>query len=225
MNIDWPIALGVFLLMVSWAFVFYTDLFAAGEVAVPDALEVIADRVMENLSVRIASVPIRANISNVTLTNKVLTFTFQWPYGKNATKVFKDGVQQSCNITGDTLYWQSTLARGVNYFTMTFADQNVSQVCTGGFTVVNQTQVIPFAVEEGSGLSYARIKAMNATAYADYKAQLDLNRDFNVTITNDTGTVVSYGQPPPRQSDVFSKKILSVLEETGGNITIRFLTW
>ena len=66
---------------------------------------------------------------------------------------------------------------------------------------------------------------MNSTNYSIFKSYLGLDRDFNITIENSSATVISYGSQPPRQTDVFAKRVLGAMEETGENVTITFLTW
>lgn len=225
MNIDWVVAIGLFLLFVLWGFAFYGQLFTVEQEDVGEALELISEKVLDNLTVTIHSVPLKANVSNVSETDKVLFFEFRWAFGKNTTQILKGGNNQSCNITGNTIYWQSGLEANVNYFTMRYSEQEVPLRCTGGFSVVNETQVVPFAIEEQEQISLARINNMNDTNYSVFKNQLGITRDFNITISNATSTLVSYGILPPRQSNVFSKRVLGKLEETEENITIRFLTW
>ena len=223
-NVDWIVAIGLFLVFIVWSFSYYAQLFAV-EGDVVEAMELISERVLANLTVKVHSIPFIANISNVSVSNAVLYFEYRWPFGKNTTKMVKDGSSQTCNITGNVIYWRSNLAANNNYFTMKYSDQNANLSCSGGFTVVNETQVIPFAVEEGSQISRARINGMNATNYSDFKAFLGLTRDFNITIENATQTILSYGLQPPEGTDVFSKSILGRLEDTEENVTIRFLAW
>lgn len=224
MDVDWAIALGIFLIFISWAFVFYTQVFTIGEATAESALDAIADKLMDNLSVGVEVIPVVFTADDAD-SDKVLYFEYRWPFGKNTTKVFMDGTSQSCNITGDTLYWQSSVSAEKNYFSVQYADQAANLSCTGGFSVVNETQVIPFSAETTSKISLAHINAMNATAYDTFRDQLDIERDFNITIENASGSVVSYGLQPPLFSNVFSKLLLRDLEETNGNVTIRILTW
>lgn len=229
MNIDWAVAIGVFLIFAVGAFAFYSQLFAGERETVAEAMEIISEKVMDNLTVRVHSIPVNVNVSNESVSNKVLYFEYRWPFGKNSTKIVLAGVNQSCNITGNTIYWRSSLNAFVNYFRMRYSEQDTGPYCTGGFSVVNETQVIPFAAEEGERVSLARISGMNATNYSVFKAALGIGRDFNITIQNVTAgesvTLLSYGLQPPKATDVFAKTILGRLEETGTNITVRFLTW
>jgi hypothetical protein len=224
-NIDWVVAMGVFLVFTVWAFAFYSQVFSAEGESVSEALDLISDKIVENLTVRVHYVPVIANVSNISLSSKVLYFEYRWPFGKNTTKILKDGVSQTCNITGNRIYWQSSLAAFRNYFTMKYSEQEANLSCTGGFSVVNETQVIPFAAEEGEEISRARINSMGETSYSVFKSNLGISRDFNVTIENSSATLLSYGLPPPRATDVFSKAVRRQLEETGENITLRFLVW
>lgn len=224
MNIDWAVAIAAFLLFVVWAMAFFANMVTVDEESPIEALEFISEKVIENLTVKVHSMPVKVNYSNESASNVVLYFEYRWPFGKETTKVYKDGVSQTCNITGNRLYWQSDLDAFVNHFTVKYSEQDASLFCTGGFTVVNETQVIPFVAEEGEEISLASIINMNATNYSVFKSRLEITRDFNITIEN-ASTVVSYGLQPPKATDTFSKGITSTLEETDGNITIRLLTW
>jgi len=224
MNLDWAIAIGVFLIFVTWSFVFYTQTFEIGEATAKEALEQISDKVLDNLTIEVYSMPVMFNAPEDD-PNVVLFFEYRWPFGKNTTKVFSGSSSQTCNITDNTIYWQSSVSAGNNYFTVKFSEQKADLFCTGGFSVVNETQVIPFSTEKQFRISLARVLNMNATNYSVFKSEQVINRDFNITIENASGTVISYGLPPPPISNVFSKRILGIMEETGGNLTIRVLTW
>lgn len=225
MNIDWIVAIGIFLTFTVWAFTFYGQLFTVEQQSVGDVLEIMAEKVMENLTVKVHSIPVNVNYSNVSVSNAILYFEYRWPFGENSTKVYLGSSSKTCNISNNRVYWQSDLGAYVNSFRMKYSEQKANLSCTGGFTVVNETQVIPLAIEETKQVSNARISEMNATNYSVFKAFLGINRDFNITIENASVTLLSYGLMPPRATDVFSQKMSSKLEETEENITIRFLTW
>jgi len=225
MNIDWTVAFGVFLVFVIWAFAFYGQLFVAEEDSLASAMEKISDSLLDNLTVSVHSMPIKVNYSNVSVSNAVLYFEYRWPFGKNTTKIYKGSDSQTCNITGNKVYWQSDMDAFLNYFRMEYSEQKANLSCTGGFSVVNETQVVPFAAEEQEKISLAKINEMNATNYSSFKSILGILRDFNITIKNSSATIMSYGLPPPGVSNVFSKKVMRRLEDRDENITIVFLTW
>ena len=108
---------------------------------------------------------------------------------------------------------------------MKYSEQDVALRCKGDFAIVNETPVIPFAIEEKEEISWARVSGMNDTNYSVFKARLGIIRDFNITIENSSSVKLSYGLNSPRATDTFSKKLLRNLEETGEQITIRILTW
>ena len=225
MNIDSVVAMMVFILFVIWAFAFYSQLFFVETENLDGALEGITERILDNLSVTVHVVPVLVNISNVTVSNAVLYTDYIWPFGKNTTTVSYRGVSQSCNITGSTLYWQSDLEALMNEMFFTYSDQDTSLVCTGGFTVVNETQVIPLAAQVEEQIARTQLNGMNATNYSVFKNQLGISRDFNITIENTTHTLLSYGLQPPRVTTVLAKQLFRNMEDTKENITIRILTW
>lgn len=225
MEIDWVVAIGVFLIFVAWGFAFYFQITSVRPESPGAALETVSERVLGNISVRVHSVPIIANVSNVSVSGKVLFFEYRWPFGKNSSKIYKGSIPQICNITNNTVYWRSDIVAWNNRFRLAYSEQNASLNCTGGFEVVNESRAVPFSIEESSRISRARLSGMNRTNYSVFKSFLGISRDFNITIENSSATVLSYGLQPPRQTDVFAKRILGIMEETGENLTITFLTW
>ena len=225
MNLDWIVAIGVFLLFVVWAFASYNQLFVIQQESPGEALEIISEKVLENLTVPVHTIPLKVNHSNVSIRDAVMWFEYRWPFGLNTTKIYKGISSKSCNITGNKVYWKSDLDAEANYFRMKYSAQAANLSCTGGFSVVNEIQVVLFAVEEREDISRARMNHMNNTNYSVFRDRLGIARDFNVTIQNGSTVLVSYGLPPPGFGDVFSKSFLRRLEETDENITIRFLTW
>lgn len=224
MNLDWVIAMGVFLAFAAWAFALYADLVAVDPQPPEAALELVADRVLDNLTVLVHELPVNVNYSNASASGVVLYVDYRWPFGKNGTRVLKSGSAQDCNLTGDRLVWRSDLTPDVNSFVIRYADRGASLACTGTFAVVNETQAFPFAVQQSMALSHARMIDLARVNLSLFKAQNRLERDFNITIENGS-VLLSYGLPPPPAGDVFARTRHSRVEETGGNATVRILVW
>ncbi|MBI4182263.1 MAG: exosortase/archaeosortase family protein [Candidatus Aenigmarchaeota archaeon] len=222
-GIDFAVAIGVFLLFVTWAFVLYQESVPIAEETAREALDQIADLVLDNLTVDTRSLPARFGYANSTTV--VLYLDYRWPFGQNTTAVLFKGSSQACNITDNRLYWQSVVSPGDNYFTVTFSEQGGNLRCAGGFSTAGAQPATGYAAERGEAVSLDRILHLNATNYTAFRSRLGITRNFNLTISNSSGTVLSYGLRPPPASDVFARTLLHELEETGGNLTLRVLVW
>lgn len=221
MNIDWIIAIGLFIVFVAWSFVFYLGSFSFA----PDVMggvEGISSRVIGSLCIDVYENPIvHDSASNGSV---VLYADFSWPqYAKNSTNVFSGSQPLPCIISGDRIYWQADLVEGRNSFDIRYHTENVSLQCDSSFPLANATQVIPWVSGKSRAISQSRISDMLAMDFSELSAGLGISQDFRVEIDKD-GMTTAYGKLPPLGYDVYVKETQSQTESRE-QITIRVLTW
>lgn len=231
MNIDWAVAIGIFLVFVVWAFTFYANVFTEGQESVITTLDSVSTKVIDNLSIRMHTVPFNFEYGGGPTTVNIY-FTYAWPFGRNTTEVFSGSGKQfeECYLQdNDNLTIQLYLSTGTSYYELVYSDRNetvprCSEDVSGGNESHSENITI-FATEERTVLSLSAIQNLSAVNYTVLKQRLGISRDFNITITNATTTFLDYGRTPPALRDVFGKTVLTQLEETRGNVTVRFLSW
>jgi hypothetical protein len=221
MNFDWIIAIALFLVFVSWSFVYYMGAFSF----TPDTgsgVEGISGKVIGFLETDSYDVPVE--FSSPGSGSRVLYLDFSWPaYSKNSTRIFSGDQPLPCMISGDRVYWQADLSAGSNIFTMRYCTENTTPQCSSLFPPVNATQAMPWAAEKGSAISQARTDQMLATNFYVFRQALGINSDFRVELESG-GIVTAYGPAPPLGYDVYVKETPHVTEDREA-VTVRVLTW
>lgn len=224
MQIDWIIAITVFLVFTAWAFSYYSTLFPKISEPLESAVFLIQDKLLDWLEIDVYKVPIRFSSTNST-TSSVLYFDFLWPTGtKNSTTILKDSTQLLCEISDNRIYWQDDLDEGVNYFSMEFANVSTTLNCTANLnkSIVNQTT--PWAEEKKQLISQSKINEMQATSYDDFKDSLGITMDFRIEIETNTSTT-SYGKTIPSDRNVWVVVTSNKIWESGKIANVSIAVW
>ncbi|NIP40942.1 MAG: hypothetical protein GTN39_05500 [Candidatus Aenigmarchaeota archaeon] len=223
MEIDWIVGIMVFLIFVGWSFSYYTALFPEREGMLKPVIEIDREKIIDFLSTDVYRVPVKLNSSGGN--NVVLNASDVWYEGtRNSTKVLKDGVSLPCMIVGDYLYWLANLSFGWNYFDIEFSEINTSLNCDSSFSLDNVTKVIPWTIERRKLVSLSKISNMTNTSYENFRDDLDIEEDFNVTLEWD-GSLETYGKTIPRARDVYAGGYKGLLWENSEGINISIWVW
>ncbi len=223
MDVDWIVAIMVFVVFAIWSFSYYFTLFPADVGILKPAADVDTGRIMGFLSSSLYTVPVKVSSSGEN--NSVLYASSVWYYGtKNSTRVLGNGVSLDCRIIGDNLYWLANLSSGDNYFYIEFSDVNSPLNCSSTFPIVNETHVTPWTIEKKTLVSLSKINNMTNTSYDDFKERLGLAEDFNISMEWD-GSSETYGLPIPKHRNIYSRKHMNVLLENMKKINITVRVW
>lgn len=222
MDIDWVLAVTVFLFFVIWSFAFYISIFQFDQDYLEIAGDITRNVVMGSLSIDSFSVPVIYDSGGDT-NNSVLHSGFIWYEGnQTSTKAWKGNQSLQCRIIGNNTYWLTNLTAGENYFRIEFAESD-SIGCNDVFSVAGSVQTTPGAMERKAMLSQSKIDSMNSTTYSVYKQSLGLEGDFGVEI--DGTSPIVYGKTPPMVADVFAQTFQRVIFETGEEVNVTFIVW
>ncbi len=223
MDIDWVVAIMVFIIFVGWSFSYYFTLFPESGGIPGSVVDADKERIIGFLSTDVYRVPVKVDSGGEN--NIVLNASGVWYQGeKNSTRVVKDAVSLACRIIGDDLYWLSNLSSGSNYFHIEFSGIDTSLNCDSTFSLENSTQVVPWALERKEMISLSRINNMTNTSYEDLKGDLGVEEDFNVYLEWG-GTEETYGKTTPRGRDVHARKLESVIWENSEDINVSIRIW
>lgn len=223
MDIDWIVAIVVFLVFVGWAFSYYFTLFPENRDALKPVVEIDRDKIMDFLQTDVYTLPVKLNSS--TVDNAVLKASGFWYHGtKNSTKVFQGSVSLPCMIIGDDLYWVANLSSGWNYFGIEFSGVETNLNCNSTFSLVNVTQTVPWTIERKEMISLSKINNMTNTSYEKFKKNLGIEEDFSLSLKWD-GSEVNYGRKIPEVRNVYAKKYESLMWENSKPINISMRVW
>jgi hypothetical protein len=225
-TIDGVVAIILFIVFVSWSFVYFSQVFSSGtSFPMDEAVDSISGYVSSYLTLDSFEVPVSHSASGPQ-SNAVFYFDYIWPSegAKNSTKVYNSsGAQLACNITGNRLYWQSDASAGENYFKISFSDKNVTMNCSGGVLGSPVNQTIPWSAVSKTRVSQEKVSDMTGTSYASFKNSLGIDRDFRVEV-NISDAVTVYGLPLPNASSVYAKTTRHATEG-GQQAELTVLVW
>lgn len=224
MNVDWMVAIVIFIFFAAWSFSYYAGFFKVEQESFEYFGDMVKDKIVDFLSLDIYEVPIKFNSTNST-NDTILYLEFVWPEGtKNSTRVFLDEQTLPCRITNDVIYWQANLTEGFNYFTIEFANKNESVQCSSPFSIVNENKTIPWAMEKRVLISQSKIDEMMNTNYEKFRENMGINENFRIEIENST-SVMSYGKSIPSGREVYVPTFKSRIWESGENVNISIAIW
>lgn len=205
MDLDWAIAILVFLVFVTWGFSFYFSLFQEGSSQVlSTAADTVRDDILDYLRVETYKIPVRFE-SGSSYANAVLKFNYDWPFGKNTTRVYSGASSLDCQFSGDILYWETNLSAGDNYFHIKLANLSETLNCDSSFNTSGSNETTPWVMEEGKRFSQSRIDKMTNTSYGRFRKRLGIKRNFRIEL-NQTGNLTTYGPALPKASPVESRE-------------------
>jgi hypothetical protein len=223
MDIDWIVAIMVFLIFVGWSFSYYITLFPEGRGFLKTAADTDKERIIDFLSTDVYSVPVKVDSGGGS--NIVLKAKGVWYYGaKNSTRVVKDSVSLQCRIVGDDLYWLANLSSGWNYFHIEFSEIDSGLECDSSFSLVNVTQTVPWTLEKREMISLSRINEMTNSSYEDFKVEVGVEEDFSVSLEWE-GTKETYGKSLPVASDVYVRTYEGLVWENSKGINVSIRIW
>ena len=224
MEIDWIIAVGLFLVFVTWAFGYYSSLFAVKQEPLKTIAASIGDRVVDFLSFQVETVPIKYN-SLTDEPRKVLYIEHKWPFGKNTTRLFSDSSEElTCYIENSTMFFEAVLSAGDNFFEMVYKDEGTGLNCNDQFNRENESQATPLVGKRQLLVSQARINQMGNMSYEEFKDGLNIGRDFRVELETMPENI-TFGLAPPPFTNVFVRETLSMIQDSEEGVKIRVLVW
>jgi hypothetical protein len=220
MNVDWAVAIGVFVVFVSWSLVYYTGFFT-GEADISRGLDSLAGRVVEYLEVAEYSMPVRYD-SPESGQGVLYAELFLPGVGESQLRVLDDGGELECMLSGDRLYWRADLETGENMFEIAYSDLDTGG-CGGSFGTMGSNQTFPLSAVGVMKLSRTRLIEMQATPYQEFRESLGIGNDIRLVWNG--ALQGSYGPEPPGNRDVFVRESSRPLLELSGTVDMRILVW
>lgn len=222
MNVDWAIAVSVFLIFVGIGMAYYWGLFETDSNSIGLSLDTVNKKILDFLAVDSWKVPVRYNSPSPGLA--VLYFDFSWPQGtKNSTRVLDSGLPLSCMLQGDRLYFQADVEQGDNDFLMTFANMSEPPACNSILETANSNASLPLASERSVSFSQSRIDQLLGMDYNQFRQSLGITRNMRIEI--DSGITSTFGPQPPQYTNTYVRQTYSQIMETAQPVTVRVMVW
>jgi hypothetical protein len=220
MNVDWAVAIGVFVLFVGWSFIYYTGFFVE-RIDISQGLDSLSEKVLETLEGAEYRMPVR--YSSPRAGQGVLYADLFLPgFQESQFKVLGDGLEQECMLSGDRLYWEDGLDLGENNFDIVYSDLDING-CDGSFSVAGANQTFPLSAVKNVKVSQLRLSELQAMRYEIFQQSMGIQN--NVRVEWDGDLQGSFGPIPPGNRDVFVKETSRPLLEVTGTVNIRVFAW
>ena len=220
MNMDWAVALAVFVMVVGWSFVYYTGFFTE-RTDIAEGLGSLADRVAGSLEAAEYSIPVRYDSpeagEGVLYADLLLDGV-----DEGQVRVMDSGSELECMLSGNRLYWRAGLEEGDNDFEITYADVDVNG-CGDSIDTAGANQTFPLSAVRSMKLSQARLQEMQATGYQKFRESLGIRNGIRIEWSG--GLQGSYGPEAPGNRDVFVRELSRPILEFPGTVDLRVLAW
>jgi hypothetical protein len=222
MNVDWVVAMGVFIAFVSWSFVYYFGIFADVPSVAGD-LDSINEKITDFLTESVWTLPVVYDSS--TAETGILYLDNSWPNGtKESIIVMSGGESLNCMLSDDRLYWEADLVAGENIFSVLYADLEVPARCDSTLEPSGANQTISMVAETREMVSESRIVDMITMSPVHFALLMGINRDFRVEWEMG-GESYKYGQDVPRDINVYVKETVKDVMEGSGPVSMRVVSW
>ncbi len=222
MNVDWVVAIGVFIAFVSWSFVYYFGIFADVSSVAGD-MDSINEKIAGFLTEKVWVLPVVYDSS--TEGTGILYLDNSWPNGtRESVIVMSGGESLGCMFSDDRLYWEADLVAGDNEFSVLYADLEVPMRCDGTLETSEANQTIPMVAETREMVSESRIVDMITMSPVHFALLLGINRDFRVEWEMGGGSYY-YGQDVPRDINVYVRETVKDVMEGSGPVSMRVISW
>ena len=216
------LGLVIFIIFITWSLSFYIALIPETNESEMKAAEITKEKIINYLTSDVFKVPVIFNSGSSGLT--VLHADNLWYSGnKTTTRVFFEGIEQECIISGDTLFWQSDVSAGQNIFEIKFSENNEPQNCSGNFSVVNSTLAVPGVIEISDRVSNYSVQDMLNTSYEEFTQSLRISENFYLSLRS-APLNVTYGNNVSRAENIFPIKYENAFWD-GEPVTIMISVW
>jgi hypothetical protein len=236
MNVDWIVALIIFLMFVGWAFAYYSVFSAGYMTSRSESASLAGDKVIDHLSVRVSSIP--ANFSSQSAGDDfTLAAYMNWTGNENGSaRVVTEQMTNAslpCSIYYDEgkglyrIHWNASLVVGQNYFFIEYADLDTPLNCDDAVPSSDENEATPWAAEYRDIFSSARnadVCASMNSSYDETKSEMGISFDFNVLL-REPGTAMTCGRAVPKAGrEVFAYRATGELFE-GGDVNVSVRLW
>jgi hypothetical protein len=223
MNVDWLVAITTFLVLVIFAFNYYSAFFTA-DTDMSTQVTMIQNSVFGMVQADTSRLPVHYN-STEALPGKVLYFDYQWPENtKNSARVSLSGSSLQCTFVGDRLYFLSDVNEGPNVFVVSYVEGDFPLGCDDSFTVQDESKAVPWVPETVKQVTQETIDSLRLVGYSEFRNSIGVMRDFRIEFVNASGTL-EYGRKVPENINVYVSEKNSRLFDTGEDMRVRVLVW
>ncbi len=215
MNIDWVVAIVVFLVLFSWSMSYYTTVLRPTFLFIPD----ISEQLLAMIKTTMWTVPVKFTAPNAT-TDSILYASLAGPIEAINTRVWDGSEYLLCNVTDNKVYWQADLTEGDNYFWIIYINQSQEPNCSEPLNLTTANLTIPWPAQTSYPVSVYKLNQLIGSDYAQLRTRFGTN--FRLTVDWLNGTVVSFG--PNATGNVRSTQILTITD-SGQQLKLTILTW
>jgi len=220
MNMDWALAMAVFIVFASWSLIYYSGFFESNN-DISDTMSGITESIIEYLEADEYTMPVRYNSGNSG--TAVLFAEDAIPEDmRDGAGVFSGGTLLDCMIYGDRIYWETGISEGDNIFEIKYSGESTGW-CSGTIDTSDANQTYPLAAVKSRNIPAGRLEGLKNVAYQNFTQMIGIQNNVRIEWTGDAKGI--YGPEPPGNRDVFVREINIPLLGGTGSVTLRILAW
>jgi hypothetical protein len=222
MNLDWAVAIFVFVGFTIWSLFYFTGFFQA-QADISDATDYISGEILDSIEASEYSIPVLYD-SPSSGTGVLHAEIDIPPSMESGLQVLEGSSPQDCLLQSGNLYWESDLSAGENLFTIIYSEVNTSG-CSAAIDTSASNQTFPMATEVTSKVSGSVLGSLSLSENAD--PFYDINREFFFQLRLEWSGVLqgTYGPEVPINKDIHVRETTRQVLGSPGTLDIRILVW
>ena len=223
MDVDWALAMVVFLFFISWAFIFTISVLQNQEEENIEHLRYMSKIIRDMLVIKTYEIPAmyEANESKEMVFYSTLLINESY---KNSTFVKSNDKRLPCMILGNKLYWQSNVTSGKNYFFVYYAKATSKKFCNSTLSTTNATMLSLWAAKEKEMFHNSSINNFLLKDYDQLRDYEGITNNFMLEINIGNVSRV-YGKRPPLATNVYVFNYYGKLYDSGEDVSLNIYMW
>ncbi|MCK4714749.1 MAG: hypothetical protein KAT35_04185 [Candidatus Aenigmarchaeota archaeon] len=218
MNMDWAVAIGVFMMFVVWSFVYYAGFFSP-VTDVTAGMDAAAGKVIGYLETTEYRMPVRYD-SPAAGQGVLFAEVAVPPKMGGGVGVFS-GESRLDMLSSGRIYWEADLASGENSFEIAYSVADTGW-CGDSLDTAGANQTYPLSAVRTDKVSQATLSGLAGKDYQAFRESLGIQNDVRIEWSGDAQG--RYGPETPINTDVHVREFTRPLVESG-LVEIRVLMW
>lgn len=220
MNVDWAVAIGVFVMFVGWSFVYYTGFFNQ-TTDVSQSMEALSSNLLDLIGTDRYTMP--AYYDSPSSGQAILYADLGLPSEAEGTiKVSDPGGNLDCMLDSGILYWDADLSVGQNDFEILYSDVDLGG-CGDTLATSGANQTFPLSQVKEKVISQTTLLSLQSVPYNNFLESVGSRQEMRLEWSGPISG--NYGPQPPGNRDVSALELSRPLLETGELLNLRLLVW
>ncbi len=220
MNLDWAVAISVFVGFTIWSMLYFTGFFQV-QADMTNSADSISGNILDFLETSEYSIPVSYDSpsSDIGVLHAEIDIP---PSMETGLQVLEGSLPQDCLLQSGTLYWESSLSPGDNLFTIIYSESPAGG-CTDLLDTSESNQTYPLATETSPRISGSTLTSLSSIDYNTFRETLGLQNQVRLEWS---GLLVgTFGPEVPINKDIHVRETTRQVLGSPGTLDIRIMVW